>query len=80
MFSEISILSEKLVTAYVDDFVFYFCISVEFQCHAIAYLVDESNKAYTCLLCIKIIFLVIYPSLITQLDRIRKRDQSTNNI
>ena len=25
MFSEISILSEKLVTAYVDDFVFYFC-------------------------------------------------------
>ena len=26
-------------------------------------LVDESNKAYTCLLCIKIIFLVIYPSL-----------------
>lgn len=80
MFSEISILSEKLVTAYVDDFVFYFCISVEFQCHAKAYLVDESNKAYTCLLCIKIIFLVIYPSLITQLDRIRKRDQSTNNI
>lgn len=37
MFSEISILSEKLVTAYVDDFVFYFCISVEFQCHAKAY-------------------------------------------
>ena len=33
MFSEISILSEKLVTAYVDDFVFYFCISVEFQCY-----------------------------------------------
>lgn len=28
-------------------------------------MVDESNKAYTCLLCIKIIFLVIYPSLIT---------------
>ena len=33
MFSEISILSEKLVTAYVDDFVFYFCVSVEFQCY-----------------------------------------------
>ena len=37
MFSEISILSEKLVIAYVDDFVFYFFISVEFQCHAKAY-------------------------------------------
>lgn len=33
MFSEISILSEKLVTAYVDDFVFYFFVSVEFQCY-----------------------------------------------
>ena len=31
MFSEISILSEKLVTAYVDDLFFYFCVSVEFQ-------------------------------------------------
>lgn len=28
-------------------------------------MVDENNKAYTCLLRIKIIFLVIYPSLIT---------------